>query len=80
LQIRYLKAKLKVVTGDLESCMQSLRERDVQLREQTKLREEWEASSNKASNALAAIKTKMDKIKHDLDERNKQATRPFLIL
>ena len=58
--------------------MHSLRERDAQLREQTKLREEWEAASNKSSNALAAIKIKMDRMKHDLDERSKQANCPYL--
>ena len=63
------------MTAELDACMQTLRERDTQLREQTKLREELEAASSKASNSLAALKTKMDKIKHELDERNKQARR-----
>lgn len=71
---RYLKAKLKVVTTELETCMQALREREVQLREQSKLREEWEAASSKASNSLASAKTKMDRMKLELDERNKQAS------
>ena len=69
-----MKAKLKVVTEELETCMQALREREAQLREQSKLREDWEAASSKASNSLASAKTKMDKMKLELDERSKQAS------
>ena len=62
------------MTGELDACMQTLRDRETQLREQSKLREEWEAASGKASHSLAALKTKTDRIKLELEERNKQAS------
>ncbi len=71
---RYLKAKLKAVTADLETCVQVLREKETMLNEQTKLRAELEASNIKSSTAHASLKTKMDKMKHELDEKNKQAS------
>ena len=71
---RYLKAKLKAVTAELETCVQVLREKETMLNEQTKLRAELEATNIKSSTALASLKTKMDKMKHELDERSKQAS------
>jgi len=71
--VRYLKAKLKAVTAELDTCVQLLREKETALNEQTKLRAELEASNIKSSSALASLKTKMDKMKHELDEKNKQA-------
>ena len=71
---RYLKAKLKAVTAELETCVQVLREKETMLNEQTKLRAELEATNIKSSTALASLKTKMDKMKHELDEKNKQAS------
>jgi hypothetical protein len=71
---RYLKAKLKAVSAEFDTCMQLLREKETMLSEQTKLRAEFEASNIKTSSALASLKTKMDKMKHELDEKNKQAS------
>jgi hypothetical protein len=54
--------------------MELLREKETTLNEQTKLRAELEASNIKSSSALASLKAKMDKMKHELDEKNKQAS------
>ena len=54
--------------------MHMLREKESMLSEQTKLRAELEASNVKMSSTLASIKTKMDKMKLELEEKNKQAS------
>lgn len=62
------------MTAEFDKCMHILREKETMLNEQTKLRVELEASNIKMSSALASLKTKMDKMKHELDEKNKQAS------
>ncbi len=62
------------MTAEFDTCVQLLREKENMLSEQTKLRTDLEASNVKTSSALAALKTKMDKMKHELDEKNKQAS------
>ncbi len=69
-----MKAKLKATTSEFNVCMEMLREKESMLSEQTKLRAELETSNVKMSNSLASMKTKTDKLKHELDEKSKQAS------